>query len=70
MLADRTPAGVDDLAGSAAQPTVRKPAVSPFGMKQMSWLSGLSATSRPRRPASARTSDFSVTPSGKKDRLS
>ena len=33
-----------------------QPAVSPSGMKQMSWLSGLLATESPRRSASARTS--------------
>ncbi len=43
----------------------RKPAVSPSAMKQMSWLSGLSATASPRSAASARTWDFRDPPSGK-----
>jgi len=43
----------------------RKPAVSPSGMKQMSWLSGFDATEKPRSAASARTSAFEgVAPSG------
>ena len=45
--------------GRAPSRRVRKPAVSPSAMKQMSWLSGLSATARPRRSASARTSALS-----------
>ena len=35
-----------------------QPALSPFATKQMSWLSGLSATSRPRSAASWRTAGF------------
>ena len=42
----------------------RKSGVLPSATKQMSWLSGLSATASPRRSASARTSDLSVSPSG------
>ena len=41
-----------------------QPEVSPSEMKQMSWLSGFWATCRPRRSASARTSDFGESPSG------
>ncbi len=38
--------------------------MSPSGMKQMSWLSGLLATGSPRRSASARTSGLREPPSG------
>ena len=44
-----------------------QPALSPSETKQMSWESGLSATSSPRAAASARTCGFAVSPSGKSE---
>ena len=41
-----------------------QPALSPSATKQMSWESGFSATSSPRRAASSRITDFGVSPSG------
>ena len=50
---------------SAPTRSASQPRVSPSGMKQMSWLSGLCATVSPRASASARTSAFDgVSPSG------
>ncbi len=52
MPADDRAARVHDLAGAivaAGSWRSTNPAVSPSGMKQISWLSGLSATARPSR---------------------
>ena len=42
----------------------RKAWVSPEGMKQMSWLSGFSATESPRLAASSRIAGLGVSPTG------
>ena len=51
--------------GAGPRCLARKPVVSPSAMKQTSWLSGLSATARPRCAASTRTFALGVSPSGK-----
>ncbi len=42
----------------------RNARVSPDGMKQMSWLSGLFATASPRAAASSRICSLGVSPTG------
>ena len=44
--------------GFISMRSASQPRVSPSGMKQMSWLSGLFATVNPRSAASARTWAF------------
>jgi hypothetical protein len=48
--ADNGTGVVDDLAGSRAEVTAEEAAVLPSAMKQMSWLSGFSATASPAVP--------------------
>ena len=67
---DRPRDRVDELPGPLPQPAVSHARVSPSGMKQMSWLSGLRATAKPRRAASSRTCGLVESPSGKNDRAS
>ena len=49
VFGQHSAAGVDHRAAPHADAAPRNAWVSPDGMKQMSWLSGFSATARPRR---------------------
>ena len=56
--------------GAAPSRSRRKFLVSPSAMKHTSWLSGFSATARPRRAASWRTCSLAESPSGNMARSS
>src|SRR5947209_3813742 len=63
-LASTAPSAPSTLPRRTPIRSPRKARVLPVGMKQMSWLSGFSATARPRRAASARMRGFGVSPMG------
>src|SRR6478609_5162770 len=64
VFGEHRAARVDDRAAAHADPAAQKRAVSPDGMKQMSWLSGFAATASPRRAASSRICGLGVSPIG------